>query len=98
MKEHNIEYVREYSFSDLVDVLPLRFDFAIFKEGKLLGLIEFQGEQHFCQNNGFYHEDIVRHDNMKKEYCERNNIKLIEIIYKRNYDLTFEDLRLEELK
>ena len=60
--------------------------------------IEFQGEQHFCPSNGFYNEDVVRHDNMKKEYCEKNNIKLIEIMYKRNYDLTFKDLRLEELE
>ena len=97
LKEHNIEYVREYSFSDLVDIFPLRFDFAIFKEGKLAGLIEFQGEQHYSQSNGFYNEDIIRHDNMKKEYCEKNNIKLIEIKYKRNYDLIFEDLRLEEI-
>ena len=98
LKEHNIKYVREYSFSDLVDIFPLRFDFAIFKEGKLIGLIEFQGEQHFCSSNGFYNEDVVRHDNMKKDYCEKNNIKLIEIMYKRNHDLTFEDLRLEELE
>ena len=38
-----------------------------------------------------------RHDKMKKEYCLKNNIKLIEIFYKRNYDLKLDDLRLEEL-
>lgn len=96
LKEHNIEYVREYSFSDLVDDLPLRFDFAIFKNNQLLRLIEFQGEQHYNPSNGFYNETIIEHDRMKREYCNKNNIKLVIINYKRNYDIKYEDLRLEE--
>lgn len=98
LKEHNIEYVREYSFEDLIDILPLRFDFAIFKEKQLVALIEFQGEQHFEPANGYYCEDLIRHDEMKKKYCEKHNIKLIEIKYKRNHNLLFEDLGLEELQ
>lgn len=98
LKEHNIEYIREYSFSDLVDDLPLRFDFAVFKDKRLIGLIEFQGEQHYNPSNGYYNETIIEHDKMKKEYCNKNNIKLIIIDYKRNYDIKYEDLRLEELE
>ena len=98
LKEHNVEYIREYSFSDLVDDLPLRFDFAIFKDKRLIGLIEFQGEQHYNPSNGYYNETIIEHDRMKKEYCDKNNIKLIIIDYKRNYDIKYEDLRLEELE
>ena len=64
LKEHSIEYIREYSFSDLVDDLPLRFDFAIFKNNQLLCLIEFQGEQHYNPSNGFYNETIIEHDRM----------------------------------
>ena len=97
LRERGIQYIREYSFEDLVDTLPLRFDFAILKDNTLYALIEFQGEQHFNPANGFYNEDIVRHDQMKREYCNKNGIKLIEIKYKRNYTLTFEDLGLEEL-
>ena len=96
LKEHNISYIREYSFEDLVDDLPLRFDFAIFREDKLNALIEFQGEQHYNPSNGFYNETIVEHDKMKIEYCKKNNIRLIIINYKRNYDIKYEDLRLEE--
>ena len=96
LKEHNISYIREYSFEDLVDDLPLRFDFAIFKNGKLDALIEFQGEQHYNQSNGFYNETIIEHDKMKVEYCKKNSIRLIIINYKRNYDIKYEDLRLEE--
>ena len=96
LKEHNISYIREYSFEDLVDDLPLRFDFAIFKNGKLNALIEFQGEQHYNKSNGFYNETIIEHDKMKVEYCKKNGIRLIIIKYKRNYDIKYEDLRLEE--
>ena len=96
LKEHSIEYIREYSFSDLVDDLPLRFDFAIFKNNQLLCLIEFQGEQHYNPSNGFYNETIIEHDRMKREYCDKNNIKLFIVNYKRNYDIKYEDLRLEE--
>lgn len=96
LKEHNISYIREYSFEDLVDDLPLRFDFAIFKNDKLEALIEFQGEQHYNPSNGFYNETVIEHDKMKVEYCKKNNIQLIVINYKRNYDIKFEDLKLEE--
>ena len=99
LKSQNIKYVREYSFSDLIDDLPLRFDFAVFNnEDKLLGLIEFQGEQHYNPSNGFYNETIIEHDKMKKEYCKTCNIPLIEIQYKKNYELKLEDLQLEKLR
>ena len=97
LQENNIDFKQEFSFEDLKDILPLRFDFAIFKNGLLVGLIEFQGEQHFQSSNGFYSEDLVRHDQMKKEYCQKYNIPLVEIKYKKNYDVKIEDLQLERM-
>lgn len=97
LKEHNINFQREYSFENLKDKLSLRFDFAIFNDkNELLGLIEYQGEQHYCKSNGFYSEDLIKHDKMKVDFCNKNNIKLKHIIYKKNYNLTWEDLRLED--
>lgn len=97
LKEHNINFQREYSFENLKDKLSLRFDFAIFNnKNELLGLIEYQGEQHYCKSNGFYSEDLIKHDKMKIDFCNKNNIKLKHIIYKKNYNLTWEDLRLED--
>lgn len=97
LKLHNIEYKREYMFEDLIDVFPLRFDFALFKNNKLQCLIEFQGEQHWQQSNGYYNESVVRHDKMKKEYCDKHNIKLICLYYKRNFELKFEDLQIGDI-
>lgn len=97
LKEKNIDFQREFSFNDLFDILPLRFDFAIFKNNKLFCLIEFQGEQHFNSSNGYFSEILIEHDKMKVEYCKKNNIKLNIIKYKRNYDINFDDLGLEGL-
>lgn len=96
LKEKNIEYKREFHFEDLKDKDYLHFDFAIFENDKLKCLIEYQGEQHYNKNNGYYNEDIIRHDKQKYEYCISKKIPLIIIQYKRNYNLKYEDLQLEE--
>lgn len=97
LKEHNINYQRQYSFEDLKDQDFLKFDFAIFDKSatKLICLIEYQGEQHYQQSNGFYQEIMVEHDKMKKSYCEKRGIELKYIFYKKDYDLTWKDLGLE---
>lgn len=98
LEKHNIKFQREFSFSDLKDLNLLRFDFAIFdNNNNLYCLIEFQGEQHYNTSNGYYNETIVKHDEMKINYCKENNIKLNIIKYKRNHNLTFEELGLEDL-
>ena len=49
-------------------------------------MIEYQGKQHYtCEQNGWNNKEHLlltqKHDEMKKEYCKQNNIKLIEIPY-----------------
>ena len=92
LKQHDIDFKQEYSFPDLIDKLPLRFDFAIFKNNLLYCLIEFQGEQHTCSSNGFYSEDLIKHDKQKEIYCLNNNIRLEKIYYQKNHDITWEEL------
>ena len=82
----NINYIFDYSFSDLLSPnshMPLRFDFALFdSDNRLVGLIEYQGEQHYKDfGNGF--GDLQRNvtDPMKKAYCSERQIKLFEIKY-----------------
>ena len=101
LKEHNINFVREYSFEDLVDVLPLRFDFAVFDKDQLKCLIEFQGEQHWQKTNGFYNEKVIEHDLIKTNYCKEHNIPLYHIYYKNRAkeQVTWEDLiNIKEIK
>ena len=81
-----INYKTQFTFSDLKgDYNNLRFDFAIFdKNNNLKILIEYQGEQHYKK---WGNESIERfqkrleYDQKKRDYCNKNNIPLLEIPY-----------------
>lgn len=78
LKEYNIQYEQQYIFSDLKDKKSLRFDFALFKHNTLIGLIEYNGMQHYEEPNTFNQFGLLQqHDKMKMEYCERNNLPLL---------------------
>ena len=49
LNQNNISYIKQYYFKDLLSKkgVFLRFDSAVFKDNKLVGLIEFQGLQHY---------------------------------------------------
>lgn len=79
LKEHGIPYENQKWFPDCKDKNPLPFDFAIYVNGEMR-LIEFDGSHHY--KNTMYHRDKVNlHDEMKNEYCRKNNIKLLRIPY-----------------
>lgn len=87
LKNKNIPYQREYSFSDLRGDKGgvLKFDFAVFNENGIKFLIEYQGKQHYEPSDFFGGETTFilqqKYDNMKKEYCKKNNIQLLIIPY-----------------
>lgn len=66
-----------------VKELPHRyFDFAIMdKNGCLISLIEYDGEQHFNKNSKYYSEEMVKHDKEKNQFCCDNHIPLYRIPY-----------------
>lgn len=84
LAKRGVNFKREYSFDGLVGNGGglLRFDFAIFDEGNLVSLIEYDGEYHFFK---FYadqkYDDIVTHDSLKNQYCEDRSIPLLRIKY-----------------
>lgn len=84
--EKNIPYKTQYSFDDLRYKQKLKFDFAIMKDNNTLDfLVEYDGEQHFKAVECFggekqYKETKIR-DNLKNEYCLKNNIKLLRFPY-----------------
>ena len=80
----NIYFKKEYTFEGLVGVggNPLRFDFAIFNNGELIQLIEYDGEFHYkkyYEDQNF--EETQIHDERKNQYCKENNIPLLRIPY-----------------
>lgn len=73
-----INYKQEYAFKDLIDKSQLRFDFAIFYQNNLVGLIEYQGRQHFSSPEKFNHYGLLQiHDEMKQNYCKEHQIPLL---------------------
>lgn len=89
LKELQYDFIQQYSFSNLLSPKNtlLRFDFAIIdSDKKVQCLIEYQGSQHYTiennsWNNENYHKRLIEYDNLKREYCIKNNIPLIEIPY-----------------
>lgn len=86
LQQLNISFQTQYSFIDLIGKSkPLKFDFAIFKNGILIYLIECQGQQHYHPVDVFggqpQFEIQKMYDNKKRQYCKDNKIKLIEIPY-----------------
>ena len=79
LNQHNINFQTQYIFSDLVSQkgYPLRFDFAIFKGGRLYCLIEFQGPQHRDTNNPWHTTELEYNDNKKIQYCQEHGYNLI---------------------
>ena len=94
-----VEYTAQYRINECRDKLPLPFDFAIFKNGKLVCLIEYDGEQHFIPANCWGGKksmlEIQRRDLIKREYCKDKGIRLLEIPYWRIDEI--EEMLNEEL-
>lgn len=78
----NIKYTRQHTFDDCKDVNLLPFDFYL-SECNLI--IEYSGQQHYEPIEYFGGEEKFliqqKHDKIKKEYCENNNINFLEIPY-----------------
>lgn len=94
--DNNIDFQTQYTFDDLFGrdgKHPLRFDFAIFYDGKLSHLIEYNGIQHYEKPKGKWADTFDRlqeNDQKKIQYCKEHNIELRIIKY--NQDYTLEDL------
>ena len=93
LKENNIEFEKEKTFSDLKgkNNMPYRFDFYLPAYNRL---IEFDGIQHYKERDIFSDslEDIQYRDKIKNEYCLQHNIPLVRIPYWKSDSLTIQNL------
>lgn len=80
--ENLIEYETEKTFEDLVNVFNLRIDFYLPKH-KIA--IEFDGAYHFHEFEWVGGKETLEktkiRDEIKNDYCKKNNIKMIRIPY-----------------
>ena len=99
LKQHEITFKKNYSFYDLVSPLTnyqLSYDFAIVEQNKIIGLIEFDGEQHFIPIEHFGGKERFKkqqiNDRTKNAYALEKQIPLIRIPYTALKQLCYEDL------
>lgn len=92
LKQYEIINIPQKRFLDCSDIKPLPFDFYI---QSLNICIEYQGEQHYRPVNfgGISDEEAYNnflitqsHDEIKRNYCLKNNIELICVPYFENVD------------
>lgn len=92
LDKNHIKYTAQMKFEGLKDKDYLKFDFYL---PDFNTCIEFQGVQHKKPVEQFGGEEgfklLQKHDQMKKDFCEKKSIKLVEIWYsqksKRNLEL-----------
>jgi very-short-patch-repair endonuclease len=78
---NNIIFLTEHKFLDCKNIKPLPFDFYLPEHNTC---IEFDGKQHYISNEYFKHEKFdmrQKRDQIKNEYCLKNNIHLMRIKY-----------------
>lgn len=87
LKQHHCDFKEQVKFEDCKNEKPLPFDFAVYENGVLYCLIEYQGFQHYFPSSLFDRDENEfknrkARDKIKEQYCLKNNIKLLKIPYK----------------
>lgn len=94
LQDNKIDFERQYRIQDFNINSP--FDFALFKNKKLIGLLEFDGEQHFKaieHFGGMEKFQLQQQRDLNKDiWCKNNNIRLIRIPYIEYDNITIEYL------
>lgn len=85
LDKKGIAYDSQYTFDDCKYVCVLYFDFALFYNNKLIGLVEYDGRQHFEPVDFFGGQEgflkTTRRDEVKNNYCFAHNIPLLRLPY-----------------
>lgn len=93
-KNNNINFKTQYRIKEFNISAP--FDFALFQNNRLIGLLEYDGEQHFKSVEWWGGEKQLKiqqqRDKNKDEWCKENNIKLVRIPYTDYDKITIEYL------
>jgi hypothetical protein len=91
LNDLKLKFKTEFKFDDCFSKKELKFDFYI---PSINLCIEYNGLQHYKPVDFFggeiYYKGIVMRDNIKKEYCIKNNIKLLII----KYGTTEQDIKM----
>lgn len=85
LNDLGMHYEREVKLEGCQLQRQLAFDFGVYKDGMLLFLIEFDGEQHYRMTQRFGGEEkltkLQQRDAVKDSYCMEHGIPLLRISY-----------------
>jgi hypothetical protein len=85
LRQYKINFKEQYRIKECKNKLPLPFDFALFdKNNNLILLIEYDGKQHYVEYQNTYYDSLdetKRRDQIKTDFCIKNNIELLRIPY-----------------
>lgn len=81
LETNSVEYRWQQSFPGCRHKNKLPFDFAVYDSGRLVGIIEYHGKQHY-EHSEFLNSARIRiTDPIKAAYCADNKIPLLVIPY-----------------
>lgn len=90
LKDMNVNFSSQYTFDDCKHVYTLHFDFALLRNDNVLGLIEYDGKQHFEAIEWFGGDvgfkNTQERDRIKNEYCKQHGIPLLRLPYTLSLD------------
>lgn len=86
--KNNINFKSQYRIKECKNIKQLPFDFGILnKNENLLGLIEYNGQQHYkLEKTGIFSklenfQKVQKRDKIKQNFCKENQIPLLIIPY-----------------
>lgn len=82
LEENNITFGKQFCFSSLISSRGAScfFDFIVYRQDGSFVMIEYQGRQHY-EDSKWNWESPKENDEIKRQYCIKNNIDLVEIPY-----------------
>lgn len=93
LESKDILFVPEISFDDLKNRNKLPFDFGVFKNDKLIFLLEYDGKQHFEPIFGEERLiETIKNDEKKNRYCLDKGIPLERISFNENIENRIEEI------
>jgi Zn finger protein HypA/HybF involved in hydrogenase expression len=82
LKIYDIKFIEQKRFNECRNKKPLPFDFYLPNYNIC---IEYDGIQHYIPIRGDkFLQIVIKHDNIKNEFCKNKNIELIRIPYTEN--------------
>ena len=101
LKENGYDFIPQYRIDDCRNKRPLPFDFAVLEDNEIMCLIEYHGRQHYAPVVVFGGEKefelTQQRDAIKRNYCIKNEIPLIEIPYTTKDIKSFLDENIKKL-